>query len=168
MDDAAILNVIRSQYQAALSMLERAVEKCPTDMWNAPQDRNKFWHLAYHALFYTHLYLSPSGKDFVAWEKHRTDYEFMGPKPWPPHELPEIGATYDRAEVLAFLALCRQVVDEQVSRLDLDAQSGFDWLPFNKLELQFYNIRHLQQHTGELMERLGSRAGIDGDWVGKG
>ena len=35
-----------------------------------------------------------------------------------------------------------------------------------KLELQIYNLRHLQQHTGELMERLGSRAGIDVDWVG--
>jgi len=27
--------------------------------------------------------------------------------------------------------------------------SGFDWLPFDKLELQFYNIRHIMQHTGE-------------------
>ncbi|MCB9122287.1 MAG: hypothetical protein H6640_21400 [Caldilineaceae bacterium] len=49
---------------------------------------------------------------------------------------------------------------------DLSAPSGFDWLPMNKLELQIYSMRHLQQHAGELMERLGSRAGIDVPWVG--
>jgi hypothetical protein len=36
----------------------------------------------------------------------------------------------------------------------------------NKFELQIYTIRHLQQHSGELMERLGSRANISVDWVG--
>jgi hypothetical protein len=34
------------------------------------------------------------------------------------------------------------------------------------LELQFYTIRHIQQHTGELMERLGSRADLEINWVG--
>jgi len=42
------------------------------------------------------------------------------------------------------------------------------WLSFGKLELQLYNLRHLGQHTGELMERLGTRAALDVDWVGKG
>jgi hypothetical protein len=47
----------------------------------------------------------------------------------------------------------------------LDAASGFDWLPFTKFELQLYSIRHIQQHVGELMERLGERA-MEIDWVG--
>ncbi len=36
----------------------------------------------------------------------------------------------------------------------------------SKAELQIYTIRHLQQHIGELMERLGSRAEVDVDWAG--
>jgi hypothetical protein len=64
------------------------------------------------------------------------------------------------------LDFCRQEVKEKVAELDLDADSGFDWIPFNKQELQFYNIRHLQHHTGELCERLGTAAGIDIQWVG--
>jgi hypothetical protein len=36
---------------------ERSIEKCPDRLWNDPADKNKFWHVAYHALFYTHLYL---------------------------------------------------------------------------------------------------------------
>jgi hypothetical protein len=50
--------------------------------------------------------------------------------------------------------------------MDLEAESGFYWLPFDKLELQFYNIRHVQQHTGELCERLGAQGEIEVDWVG--
>jgi len=54
---------------------------------------------------------------------------------------------------------------EQVAAMDLQAESGFHWLPFNKLELQVYNIRHLQQHTGELCERLGAHGEIEVAWV---
>lgn len=158
--------VITSQYLAALEMLKQAVVKCPEALWDSPDDRNKFWHIAYHALFYTHLYLADSEAHFTPWPKHRKEYQFMGPTPWPPHAPPQIGEPYDKETVLEYLAFCQRYVIEHVPQLDLEAASGFGWLPFGKLELQFYNIRHLQQHTGELMERLGARAGINVDWVG--
>jgi hypothetical protein len=159
--------VIVSQYQAALEMLRQAVDKCPEPLWDSPEDKTKFWHIAYHALFYTHLYLSDSEATFTPWVKHRRDYQFMGPTPWPPHAPPRIEEPYDRESILEYAEFCRRQVDEQVPRLDLEAPaSGFDWLPFGKLELQIYTIRHLQQHAGELMERLGSRAGAEVDWVG--
>jgi hypothetical protein len=47
----------------------------------------------------------------------------------------------------------------------MNAESGFHWLPFNKLELQFYNIRHLQQHVGELSEQLSDKTGLEIRWV---
>jgi len=158
--------IIVSQYQAALKMLEQSVADCPEPLWDSPDDKTKFWHIAYHALFYTHLYLQGSAEDFTPWARHRPEYQFMGPMPWPPHALPNIGEPYEKTDVLEYLDLCRREVLERVPRLDLEAASGFDWLPFSKLELQFYTIRHIQQHTGELMERLGSRAGVDVGWVG--
>jgi hypothetical protein len=68
--------------------------------------------------------------------------------------------------VQAYLELCRAEVEKQVPLLRLEEGSGFSWLPFNKLELQFYNIRHLQHHTGQLIERLRTVAGIGVGWVG--
>ncbi|MBW6466502.1 MAG: hypothetical protein K0B06_08370 [Brevefilum sp.] len=53
----------------------------------------------------------------------------------------------------------------QLKAVDLVADSGFYWLPFNKLELKFYNIRHIQPHTGELCERFGALGEISVDWV---
>ena len=158
--------VITSQFLAALEMLKQAVERCPESIWNDPGDKTKFWHIAYHALFYTHLYLQDTEQDFTPWPKHRKEYQFIGQTPWPPHAPPQIGEPYDKESILEYLAFCQRHVVERVPQLDLDAESGFGWLPFGKLELQFYNIRHLQQHTGELMERLGTRAHIDVDWVG--
>jgi hypothetical protein len=48
----------------------------------------------------------------------------------------------------------------------MDGPSGFYWIPMNKLELQFYNIRHLQHHTGELCERLGKTGAVEIGWIG--
>ena len=158
--------VIISQYQATLEMLKQAIARCPESLWNHPDDRTKFWHIAYHALFYTHLYLQDSEQTFTPWIKHRTDYQFMGPLPWRPDAPPQIGEPYEKDAVLEYLAVCQEQVEERVPQLNLEATSGFDWLPFSKLELQFYTIRHLQQHTGELMERLGTRAQVEINWVG--
>ncbi|MGA2504657.1 MAG: DinB family protein [Anaerolineales bacterium] len=158
--------IIQCQYLAALEMLKQAIVKCPPELWNAREDKNKFWHVAFHALFYTHLYLQDAEKDFQPWENHRDEYQFMGQTPWPPHDPPKIGDPYIREDVLAYLEIVQKQIRERVPALYLEAPSGFDWLPFGKLELQFYNLRHLQQHVGELYERLGAKAGIDLDWVG--
>jgi hypothetical protein len=158
--------VIQSQYLAALGMLEQAVVNCPPELWNALEDKNKVWHIAYHALFYVHLYLQDTEKDFQPWEKHRPEYQFMGQVPWPPHSPPKIAEPYSKEEVLAYSAFVRDQINKRIQALDLDAASGFDWLPFGKLELQFYSIRHLQQHAAEIYERLGAKAGIDLTWIG--
>jgi hypothetical protein len=154
-------DVIRSQYHAALEMLHMAVTKCPPSLWDAIEDQARFWHVAYHVLFYTHLYLQVTEEAFVPWIKHRDEIHAMGRVSYS-----ALGEPYTREEILAFLAFCHDQIETCVPVLDLNAASGFHWLPFDKRELQFYNIRHLQQHTGELMERLGTRAGIELRWVG--
>jgi hypothetical protein len=160
-----ISEVIISQYLASLEMLKQAISKCPEALWDNPADRTKFWHIAFHALFYIHLYLQDSAQTFTPWINHREEYQFLGPLPWPPHSAPKIGEPYDKKSVLEYLDLCQREVLERVPRLNLEGASGFDWLPFSKLELQLYTIRHIQQHTGELMERLG-QVGLEVDWVG--
>ncbi len=149
-------SILQSQYLAALAMLGDAIEKCPETLWDRPADQNRFWQAAYHALFYTHLYLQPSEKDFSPWDKNRPGS----------HRMETTGEPYSKAEVLEYFEFCQQVVKAQVPALELEAPSGFHWLPFNKLELQLYNIRHIQQHCGELFERLSAAGGIEVHWVG--
>jgi hypothetical protein len=154
---------IRSQYHAALEMLRQAIVKCPESLWDDPADKNRFWHVAYHTLFYTHLYLQDSREAFKPWSGDRQGYASLRAG-----DRAKIGEPCSKEEVLAYLQFCWEQVTEKMAALDLEAEaSGFHWLPFGKLELQLYNIRHISQHLGELMERLGARASIDVDWVSK-
>lgn len=154
-----IQDTIVSQYLAALDMLKQAVAKCPPDLWEAPA-KNRFWHTAYHVLFYTHLYLQTREEDFVPWDKHNPAVTSLEPE----DDLDAI-TPYTQEEVLEYLDFCQQQVKDLVPNLDFKAESGFHWLPFNKLELQFYNIRHIQQHTGELYQQLLEES-INVGWVG--
>jgi len=153
-------DAIISQYLASLEMLRHTITGCPEDLWDRDEDRNRSWHIAYHALFYTHLYLQDSLAAFTPWAKHRPRYERLDP-------LPQDAEPYDKATVLEYLAFCQAQVADRVPQVQLDGESGFHWLPFTKFELQLYNIRHIQQHTGELMERLGTRAPVAADWVAR-
>lgn len=160
------LLAIKNQYYAALEMLKVAVEKCPASRWNDPESAKKFWQVTYHTLFYTHLYLSDSEQNFRPWAKHREQNQLLGRTPWPPHEPAKIGEPYSKKEIYEYIQFCQKQIEERVSALNLEAESGFDWLPFDKLELQFYNIRHIQHHAAELIEWLGATENIEIDWVG--
>ncbi len=138
--------VIQSQYLASLAMLKQAINKCPADVWDAPQDTDKFWFKAYHTLYYVRLYLKIPNKDSIRWKKHPT-------------------VSLSKEEALKYLAFVEQLVADNIPVMDFDSNSGYSWLPTNKLELQLYNLRHIQQHTGELYERLGTRKNIKLNWV---
>lgn len=166
-DELNMKGAIRSQYHAGLTMLQQSIENCPDSLWYDTNCVNKYWQVAFHVLFYTHLYLQPSAGVFNKWAKHRAQNEVLGDRlPYPPHDKPEIGEPYTQGEILEYLAFCREEVDKQVEALDFANESGFEWLPFNKLELQFYNIRHLMLHTGELSGRLMEEEKITINWVG--
>lgn len=163
-----VAKTVASQFHATLSMMEQTVSTCPDEMWDEPGQANPFWRVAYHALFYVDLYLQPSEEELTLWEGCREGYQFLGPTPWPPHEQPAADQPFSRDDVLAYVEYCRALVDRTVPATDLDAPSGFHWLPFDKMELQIYNIRHLQQHVGDLSTLLLTQANLKIDWVGMG
>jgi hypothetical protein len=134
-------------------MLKQVIVNCPEFLWDAPGRQDKFWRKSYHALFYAHLYLQREEKDFVPWEKH--------------HD-PDGDVPFTKDEVLEYLSFVAKQVVDCIPVTDLEAESGFHWLPFGKLELQFYNIRHIQQHTGELYERLDAHENIELGWITSG
>lgn len=148
-------------------MLKQTIEQCPGGLWLEGEASIPFWRVAYHTLFFTHLYLQPDEKAFRPWEHHRDEYQFLGALPWPPHREPEIGEPYAKAQLLAYWQFCDGMVDEAVDGLNLGAQEcGFPWYRLPKLDHQINNIRHVQHHAALLSGRLRSVAGIDIHWVG--
>jgi hypothetical protein len=158
--------VLKSQYLAALEMLRRAIDACHDSVWDDPAFKNRFWRVAYHVLFYTDLYLSRSENDFRPWEKHIHEINFLSAIPWEPEREAAVAEPYSKEDILDYLHRVADGVGPRVDATDLDAPSGFSWLPFNKLELQIYNIRHIQHHAAQLIERVRQATGVGIEWVG--
>jgi len=148
------------QFGATIDMLENAMVACPDSLWKGhiwplPSDEPlpprfaEFWYIAYHTLFWLDLYLSGSHED-----------DFAPPAPFTLTELDPEGAlperTYTKEELRAYLATTRQkcratlvsLTDEQARQI-----ISYPWTrgqPVSFLELQIYNLRHVQEHASQL------------------
>jgi hypothetical protein len=160
---------LKSQYHAAMGMLMQAVEKCPEDLWLGGSHPNAFWHVAYHAAFFTDFYLQPNHEVFRPWQHHIEGSQFLGPVPGNPQIQAKKDRPYSKAQIIDYLRSCDSSVDGAVDRLDLSApESGFPWYKMSKVEHQFVNLRHLQHHTAQLIDRLRRVADIGIGWIGAG
>jgi hypothetical protein len=141
---------VRSRNVAALKRRGEAVVRCPDGMWDAPEDQERVWFKAQHALYWTQRYLRSTDKRFV---------------PGRLHQKPESSLSLSTSGVLEYLHSVEQQVFE-----NLGARAGRTNLSranavANKLEVHLVNTRHLQQHTGELYERLGAGGHITLHWT---
>jgi hypothetical protein len=157
----ALRSALKSQYHATLAMLRAAIRQCPDDLWTSSDGhKNPFWRIAYHTLYYTHLYLQPNNRVFRPWEHNQPGIQGFE-KPLGARRRP-----YTKDEVLAYWAVCDAMVDHAVDTLDLTAPlSGFSWYKIPKLEHQLVNIRHVQYHEAQLADRLRAATGAGVGWA---
>ncbi len=157
-----VRSALKSQYHGALVMLRSALETCPDARWESGIPPRQFWRLAYHTLFYAHLYLELNEQDFQPWSEHRDEVESD-------QQREKIDAVpYSKIELLEYWELVDQRVDSQIDRMDLTSPDcGIPWYKMPKLDHQIMNIRHIQEHAGQLRDRL-LEAGVDQSWVGAG
>ena len=159
---------LAGQFRAGLAMLRECVERCPDDLWQGVVDKppRTFWRIAYHAAFYTDLYLCQSYEEYTAWERH-VDHAVMTYAE-EGEALPPEGTLYRQSDVLEYVDLLSDRMDGIIGALDLEsAESGFAWYPnFPKLDHVLLTLRHLGIHVGQLQELLFAR-GIEPDWVSR-
>jgi hypothetical protein len=167
-DEAAIQDHLASQFLASLAMLRTAIEKCPEELWLSAEYRNRYWHIAYHTLFCADMYLQANENEIRPRPNHQPGAQFLGSSPSAPDVPIVIERPYSQEEVLAYHAFCCAEVRTKVPAFELSGPSGFHWLPFSKLEVHLYNLRHIQHHTGQLADRLRAHAGLGVPWVRMG
>jgi hypothetical protein len=159
---------LKEQYHAGLAMLDQCVQRCPDEIWTSGAHPRTYWRIAFHAVYFTHLYLGQGEDAFEPWPGRRDEFPEMWQRPWDlePYELPEETAIYSRAEMRDYIAFVDGIIDPTVDVLDLDSSSsGFSWYKTPaKLSHELMNLRHLQGHVGQLSELLMAR-NIDIDWI---
>lgn len=164
--------VLLSQFTAALNMLEKSIAACPDELWkadlwndpNAPPGFAEFWYVAYHALFWTDLYLS--GKE----------EGFSPPEPFDLNELDPNGVLPakrpSRGDLLAYLEHCRRKCQETILSLDDEKTHQPCEFPWSKgkitfAELLLDNVRHVQEHGAQLSMFLGQHTDLSSRWIGR-
>ena len=162
---------LKEQYHAGLAMLAECVEKCPDNLWTTGETPRTFWRIAFHAAFYTHLYLGQNEEAFQPWPGRREGiHTGLYAASWDgtPIDWSAEPAAYSRAEILDYLHYINRLIDPTVDQLDLGApETGFPWYRnMTKLSHQLMNLRHTQSHIGQLSELLMAHR-IDTGWIGK-
>ncbi len=152
---------LKGQYHAAMDMLRGAIDSCPPDVWIGGNPPRSFWRLAYHTLYFTHLYLEQTMETFVKWEHHRDEVESDQE-----HERDD-ATPYTKEEILAYWQIVDDGIDGQIDRLDLTSmEAGFYWYKIPKLDHVILNLRHISEHAGQLRDRV-MEAGVDQKWYTK-
>lgn len=146
---------------ASIEMLENAIGACPDDLWGDRRREPQVWYLAYHTLFWLDFYLT--GKED----------EYMPPAPFGLEELDPAGIlperVYTREELLNFLDHCRRKAKRMLAALS-DENPGprysFRWGDVSWVELQIYNLRHVQHGAAQLNLILRQELNDAPRWVG--
>ena len=137
--------MIWHQFGAAIDMLDNAMRACPDDLWGDRSQRQEFWYVAFHTLFFLDLYLSDSDK------------EFAPPAPFTLDEMDERGLlperVYTKEELQKYLEHGRKKCRVTISAMteeNANRRCGFVWLDLSLAEMLLYNMRHVQHHAGQL------------------
>jgi hypothetical protein len=152
--DTYLKTSLWQQFGAAIDYLDATIRACPDELWQATlwptpnrgPEFGQFWYIAYHTMFWLHVYLTGTEPPtpFTMIEQ-----EDDGP-------LPE--RVYTKDELLGFLrdrrTTCKATIEaltDEMAQMQLDV----GWGALSFLELQLYNFRHVHGHACQLDMLLG-------------
>jgi hypothetical protein len=181
MSDQSLSTTIRTamwrQVGASLDMLENALLTCTDPLWtnrlwivppesHFPPQFAEFWYITYHVLVWLDLYTSAVPEE-----------EFASPAPFLRGEIDSLetlpAQPYTKEQIHTYLVSLRQKCHDHFLQLSDDHMRRpitYPWADgqsITYLELQLYNLRHIQEHTAQLSLFLGNHGipGDDLDWV---
>jgi len=151
------------QFGTAIDSLRDALRGCPEELWKRQlwEDEpgqwvaagfSAFWYLGYHTLFWLDLYLTGAEEGFAP------------PAPFDLVEMQEgevLPRTYTREELLGYLEDCRRKCQTAIDALSVERAyrlCRFAWGEVPFAELLLYTMRHVQEHSAQLLMFLGQQA----------
>lgn len=170
MDKKLIIEILTSQFKASLGMLRQALEKVPEEQWDSVEYNNPNWQIIYHTLWSTNLYLGANMEKYTAFKNAIEGAESLGgSQDWEnPCSNVIVEGFHTKSELLSFIDDIENSLTQKIESLPFEDNSGFEWYPYSRLELHINNIRHIQHHTAQIIERLKAK-GITGFtwWIDK-
>lgn len=169
-ENSQIKRALESQYLAALAMMRDCIQYCPEELWLSGTFPRNTWRIAYHGLFYTDLYSGQTDQDFAVWSGTTR----AGAGLWKEDEGADPNETpYLSASLMDYCDWLAAEIPKRLAAMDIMSQTcGIPWYdPFPKLDHQILNIRHLNQHVGQVSQIMMDHGvdGVDGEfWKSRG
>lgn len=159
--DTLVKQSLWHQFGAAIDALSDAINMCPDDLWGDNSQHMIFWYTAYHTLFWLDLYL------------HGPEEGFAPPAPFGLSELAEgemPPRVYTKDEMRTYLKHCREKC--QTTILNLSDERAAEVMSYGRrkqpfVELQVYNMRHVQEHASQLSLMVGQHGAPAPGWVSR-
>ncbi len=166
-------NCLCKNFLAAIDMFKNIVALCPGKVW---EHDKKFFYLTYHTAIFLDYYLSNPVKEF------HPSLPYTVLENLPAEAIDDVipDKFYTKEELIDYIsairkkcqALIQDVSDEKLKkRWITDEEMNLHGLcpplvsNYHVLEILFYNLRHLQHHTGQLNLLLRQKADLAADWI---
>ena len=168
-------DVTWKNFAAAIDMLRNIIIICPDDIW---QKEKKIFYMVYHTTIFLDYYLSKPVKDFHP----RLPYTIADPERLPAEAIDDVipNQFYTKEQLLDYIAgiraKCKRLIletpaekfsehwidDDEINLHNLCPQTVVN---YNRWEIIFYNLRHVQHHVGQLNLLLRQKANVAAEWI---
>ena len=159
------VSVFENQYDKTLNMIQETISSYNKSLWyDSVNFQYPAWQIAYHGLYYTNIYCSPTEEKIIPWPKEKENYHFFGNKPWPPYEKIVIEESFSTNEINEFIDFLKKQIPNYLKDFSPDKKCWPFWYDESQLEFHINNLRHLQHHTAEILERHNSLVKTEYSW----
>jgi hypothetical protein len=165
MDNQVFIDALQRQYNKSLFILTDVIKRYDSELWKNEADyKSPTWQIVYHLLFYTNIYASPSENMITKWNKERTNYHRFDKM----HETRKTSTTeisqYTKDEMLEYVNFIENQIPMYLEKIEPTVKCWPNWYDENQMEFQMNNLRHMQHHIGEIIERHDIKSIFEYKW----
>lgn len=156
---------LHSQYRKSLTMLSDTIGRYDDGLWlDAAAYDSPVWQIVYHTLFYANAYCSPLRDAIRPWSKERENlHRFAGTSSALPRRT-ILSRPYSRRDMSDFLEFVLENVPNYLGEMVPHERCWPPWYDETQFELQLTNLRHIQHHTAQAIERHDIVNTFDYEW----
>jgi hypothetical protein len=158
-------DVLLSQYEASLGMLEDCVGQYDDGVWlDGENYSSAAWRIAYHVIFFANIYSCAKKRDIKAWAKETAYYQNLGKTAGAGGKEGKEKKVYSQDEMLEYLEHARKCIPDYLEGMIAEGKCWPSWYSLSQFEFHLNNIRHIQHHTAQLIERHSAVRQISVEW----
>ena len=146
-------------------MLENCINSYNESIWYEDQlYLNPSWQIAYHVLYFANIYCSSTKTRIKHWEGEIPNYyklyDTIKKKP----KGLKMEKQYSKDEISKFLNHFRNLIPKYLASMIPNKKCWPNWYNISQFEFQINNIRHIQHHTAQLIERHDNKIEMPYEW----